>query len=78
MGYDDGWLKLRLHAKVKKNVYFRWSTKEKWWFCNSIKFTEDILFKPTSRAIRKRHHPSPSVAILDGPTVFPVKILCTG
>ena len=72
MGYVDGWLKLRLKPWCK--IHFVWSTKEKLCFCNTIKFTENIFFL-TLNGTRKHHNPSPSIAILVGPTVFPVKIL---
>ena len=46
---------------------------EKMGLCITIKFTENIFFKPTLNAVRKRH-PSPYLAI-EGPTVFLVKML---
>ena len=59
-GYAEGWLKLRLLAMVQKCYHFVCSVKEKMCFCNTFKFTQNILLlSKIFNVIRKRRDASP-------------------
>lgn len=73
-GTQMGWLKLRLCAMVQQCYHFVWSTNK----MSSVilpNSQKHMPVKQTFNAIRKCHDPSTYIDILEGPPVFPVKVL---